>query len=731
LPQLILDIAVPTPLRRSFHYLPPDDFPSTTRPGCRLRVPFGSKQMVGVLLGYANESASDKLRHAIELVDTEPVMPETLLQLCVWAADYYHHPVGDVLASALPVLLRKGDTTERLIRRLFLATKGLETEPESIQRAPRQTEALRYLRQLAPAGASRDQLRQQAISTATIRALAARQLVEWQETNISPKTFKIADIDYSGITLNAEQSTALGAIETPDGAGETFLIQGITGSGKTEIYLRAIESRLRRHQQVLVLVPEIGLTPQTVERFTHRFNLPIAVIHSGLTDKERLKSWQMAACGEAAIIIGTRSAVFTPMARPGLIVVDEEHDASLKQQDGFKYSARDLAVLRGRLEQISVLLGSATPSLESLHNAQLGKYRLLHLHHRPVGIETETYQVLSLKHQQVNEGFSKPLLQKMHTHLNNGSQVLVFLNRRGFAPVLLCQECHWIANCRRCDARLTCHLSMQRLICHHCGFETAIPKRCDQCQATQLTLLGLGTQRVEQFLKSQFPDIAVVRIDRDSTRRKGTLDTMLATFASGDPAILVGTQMVAKGHHFTNVTLSAIIDIDSSFYSADYKSMERMGQLILQVGGRSGRSNKPGSVVVQTHFPDQPALRQLINDGYTVFAENLLQERQANELPPFTYQALIRAESNSRTLAMEFLETLNGKNSRNPSVELLGPIPSTMEKRAGYYRALLLFSSPSRAALHAELSERIVLAENSALGRKVRWAVDVDPMDLY
>tara|TARA_E500000331_G_scaffold357860_1_gene421316 strand:- start:54 stop:2222 length:2169 start_codon:yes stop_codon:yes gene_type:complete len=721
--QRYLDIAVPAPLRRSFHYLPPTDFNTEAGPGCRIRVPFGNKQVNGMLLGYTDEidTSASKLKRAEKLLDQKPVLPKSIFDLCIWASDYYHHPVGEVFGAAMPVLLRQGRLATREIEQFSLTEAGKDLDIESLKKAPKQQAALSFFKQ-NPEGANRADIDD--ISASVIRALIEKALIERKLA--SPGYFKFEGVEHQGINPSAEQQIAIDSIRKTG----TYLLQGITGSGKTEVYLRLIERALEQGRQSLVLVPEIGLTPQTVQRFRARFRVPIAVLHSGLTDTERLHSWQDAASGHAGIVIGTRSAIFTPLAYPGLIVVDEEHDTSFKQHEGFKYSARDLAVLRGNLEQIPVLLGSATPSLESLHNAQRGKYSHLHLRERPIGIATENYSIISLKHQDTHNGFSDRLVKLMRQHLEASGQVLVFLNRRGFAPVLLCPECHWMANCARCDARLIYHLSRERLICHHCGFESRVPKQCTKCQSPSLLMLGLGTQRIEEHLKSLFPDTRVMRIDRDSTRLKGSFDSLLDEIAEGKPAVLVGTQMLAKGHHFSNVTLSVMVEIDSSFYSSDFKAIEHMGQLILQVGGRSGRAEKSGTVVIQTHFPEQPVLKQLISDGYGAFADTLLQERRETSLPPFSHQAIIRAESTSPTLSLTFLDEV-AKVKAPPLVDLFGPFPSSMEKRQGRFRAILLLSSRSRQQLQRELDKRIISAEQSRQSKKVRWSVDVDPIDLF
>ncbi len=725
---LLLEVAVPAPLRRVFHYIAPEGFPADTRPGCLLRVPFGNTHVNGVLIGFSDstDTPRDKLRRADRLLAAEPTIAEAILDLCLWAADYYHHAIGDVFAAAIPAQLRRGAPPKASEQRLQLTALGKRFDIAGLSRAPQQTRGLTLLA-AAPDGCTRSQLKLGSISAATIRSLIGKGLTEWKALPLLTEDFRLANVDHQNIVPTAEQIAATNAIAAPG----PYLLHGVTGSGKTEVYLRVIERVLKQNRQALVLVPEIGLTPQTVKRFSDRFDVPIALIHSGLTDAARLAAWQSARSGAAGIVIGTRSAIFTPLARPGLIIIDEEHDASFKQQDGFKYSARDLAVFRGRLEDVPVLLGSATPSLESIYNAQSGKYRQLQLSHRPVGVATENYRIISLRNRPSDDGLSKPLVKLIDQHLSAQGQVLVFLNRRGFAPVLLCGECHWMASCTRCDARMTYHLQEHKLVCHHCTREIPFPTHCGQCNSDQLVMLGLGTERLEDRLKSLFPGTRVLRIDRDSTRHKGSMGRLLEEIATGDKAILVGTQMLAKGHHFANLTLSVIVDIDSGFYSTDFKAIERMGQLILQVGGRAGRSDRPGTVVLQTHFPDQPALKQLIDQGYAAFAEGLLTERRNNNLPPFCFQALIRAESTSRMLAKQFLEDVTRGRAPLPHVDLLGPIASGMEKRADRYRALLLLASNSRQALHQEISARIDIAEGLSLSRKVRWSVDVDPADLF
>lgn len=719
-----LNIAIPVPVRKSFHYLPPKSFPEDTRPGCRIKVPFGNKTITGILINYSSKTIADeaKLKRAEELLDPTPILPKGVFELCMWASQYYHHPVGEVLAAAIPSLLRKGHSSIMEIEQFFLTMKGQNLEADSLRNAPRQKEVIDLFRQTS-GGLSRKDLGH--ISIKIIQSLIEKKILIKKMMKL--QAFSFDGVKKSDISLTTEQQTAINLV------GETgvHLLQGVTGSGKTEVYLRLIEQRLKAGKQSLLLVPEIGLTPQAVQRFKAAFKVNITVLHSALSDNERLMGWQNAASGHAGVIIGTRSSIFTPMANPGLIIVDEEHDSSFKQHQGFKYSARDLAVVRGKIENISVLLGSATPSLESLHNVNLDKYSHLHLRDRPAGVTKEKYSIINLKHKRLVNGFSDHLIGMINNNLSKKGQILIFLNRRGFSPVLLCAECKWVALCAKCDARLTYHLSKDKMQCHHCGIESQQPDACPECQNKDLLKLGLGTERIEEHLKTIFPSTRIIRIDKDSTRKKNSFRLLLKEIEGGEPAILIGTQMLAKGHHFKNVTLSALVDIDSSFYSTDFRAEEQLGQNILQVGGRSGRNMREGSVAIQTHFPSRPTLNTLIAHGYEAFAQKLLDDRRDNGLPPYRYQAVLRAESASSSLALEFLNKIANKGKITPLVSIYGPFPSNMEKRADLFRALLLLSSSSRKQLHRELTDRIEIAEKLQSRKKVRWSVDVDPIDLF
>ncbi|TVR61571.1 MAG: primosomal protein N' [Candidatus Competibacteraceae bacterium] len=735
----ILRIAVPSPLYRTFDYLPPPSRDLTDlQPGLRVRVPFGRRQVVGFLLETSASTTLDPaaLRPALEILDREPLLPADVLALLQWARRYYHHPPGDVFASALPVLLRQGEpaATPTLppAWRITPAGRAALVESVVLHRAPAQRLLLDHLAGCA-AGASSETLRPVVRDSAvTLRALHAK---GWAEQVAAPAADAAPPPRpgrYPPLVLNDAQAEAIATVAAALERFQVFLLEGVTGSGKTEVYLRLIEAVLARGRQALVLTPEIGLTPQLLARFRERLPGPLAVLHSGLSDRERLNAWLLARAGTAKVVVGTRSAIFAPLRAPGILIVDEEHDPSYKQQDGFRYHARDLAVIRGQQLDIPVVLGSATPALESVHNAQRERYRLLRLPERVGGGAEPSIDILDVRRQPLIEGLSRPLLERMRLHLARNEQVLLFLNRRGFAPILLCHECGWLSACRHCDARMTLHLRQRRLICHHCGDSRPVDRVCPVCGSVDLRPLGQGTERLETALRQEFPDLGIARMDRDSTRRRGSLETLLADIHNGDHRILIGTQMLAKGHHFPDVTLVGIVDADQGLYGVDFRSSERMAQLILQVAGRAGRAEKPGNVIIQTHHPDHPLLRVLVSQGYPAFATAALAERQAALLPPFAHQALLRAEAADPERATAFLTAARAlADPLADGVELLGPAPAPMERRAGRYRAQLLLQATHRQVLHRFLDRWTARIWARNADRQVRWSLDVDPMELY
>jgi primosomal protein N' (replication factor Y) len=719
-------------LYRSFDYrAPPGQTYARSAAGMRVLVPFGRRQLVGVILATRRHTSvpGNKIKSALGVLDTEPVLDAELMELLSWAARYYQHPIGEVIAAALPALLRKAGNRGGTDRRVWkLTDAGRARAAGDLGRAARQA---RVLAQLAahPEGLPRSAL---SAPLTVLRALQQKGWVSCTEASVAAAPSTSTNRSAASLDLSDAQQQAVTAVSNGFGSFQAFLLEGVTGSGKTEVYLRLIEPLLARQRQVLVLVPEIGLTPQLVNRFHKRFATEIAVLHSGVNDSQRLQAWEAAAHGRAELILGTRSAIFTPLLRPGLIIVDEEHDASLKQQEGFRYSARDLAVWRAQRLGVPVLLGSATPSLESLYNVRQGRYRHLQLPERAGQALAPRLRLLDLRGQPMRDLLSEPLLAAMQRHLKNGGQVLLFLNRRGFSPVLLCHACGWVAGCKRCDARMTLHQRYAELRCHHCGSQRPVDRFCPACGSSELVGIGEGTERIEQALLEHFPAHPVLRIDRDTTRRKGELEAALSEARSGQARILLGTQMLAKGHHFPGVTLVAVLDADQGLFSVDFRASERLAQLIIQVAGRAGRADKPGEVLIQTHHPEHPLLQLLVERGYPAFAEAALEERQEALLPPCASMALLRAEATRADYPRDFL--LAARRLAEPlvqtSLQLWGPVAAPMERRAGRYRAQLMVQATERMALQQLLRKLVPLLESEKSSRRVRWSIDVDPVDL-
>jgi primosomal protein N' (replication factor Y) len=735
---IILRIAVPSPLRRTFDYKLPEYLRLKIKnhvplPGMRVNVEFGRRSVVGLIVAISetSEVASDKLKDISNIIDSDPIVSQDLFELFIWAANYYQHPLGEALFTALPSLLRKGNAAEKaMIPHWKISPLGSEITPEILKRAPKQQALLDFIQthngcvaeseiKLLFSSTVRNQLRD--------KGYIESALIQQQPNKTSDEILKQPRLE-----LDSQQQIAMREIDLH--SFNSYLLEGVTGSGKTEIYLQAIEQVLRYGRQALVLIPEISLTPQTEKRFRDRFNASIVTIHSGLSDSQRLEAWLEARSGEASIILGTRSAIFTPFENLGLIILDEEHDSSYKQQEGFRYSARDLAVIRSQRNNIPIILGSATPSLESLNNCNQERYTHLTLDKRVNSAKAPKWNLIDLKNESIQCGIADSTLNAIETTLKAKQQVLVFLNRRGYAPTLLCHQCGWTAECQSCDSKLTVHRGRGLLICHHCGYQQRQPRECPSCNSTELMATGEGTERSEDFLQQRFPDYPIVRVDKDSTRKKGALEQFFATADSGEPCVLVGTQILAKGHHFENVTLVVILDADSGLMSADFRSHERMGQLLTQVAGRSGRGTISGQVIVQTHQPEHPVLDQLLNDSYRPLAQQLLNQRQLGQLPPFRALAVIRAESIYPQLAINFLSHARQISEKHlisvNEVDLLGPLPALMEKRSGRYRYVLQMTSKNRAKLQQLLTVVSSDLEHSKKDNKLRWSIDVDPQEL-
>lgn len=737
MPKTILEIALPTPLRRRFDYLAPaainDADASQLSAGVLVRVPFGHQEMTGVLIQTKchTEQNIEKLRPALAVLDQTPALDSTLLELILWAADYYQCPEGEALSTALPVLLRQGEAAEERRETCWqLTTEGKGLPVGALKRAPKQAFLLEAMQ--THSKLSRSDIAALEIPVTIIKTLVDKNIIEKTVADESIPETPINIFRQAPLTLSDEQQIAFDQINI--GQFQVSLLDGATGSGKTEIYLQAIAKVLKLGQQALILVPEIGLTPQTIARFQKRFTVEVAALHSGLNDRERLDAWLHARSGKARILIGTRSAIFTPMPKLGIIIIDEEHDGSFKQQDGFRYSARDLAVVRANRLQIPLVLGSATASLETLNNAQQGRYQHLHLHARAGNAKPPEIQLLDIRGQTLQEGFALEAKIAIGNEVAAGNQVLVFLNRRGYAPTLECHDCGWLAHCPHCDVRMTVHQTPRHLHCHHCGHQRALPRQCPSCKSTKLQPLGQGTERSEIALREWFPLTPIIRVDRDSTRNKNAMDKILNEVHQGEPCILIGTQMLAKGHHFADVTLVVIIDADAGLFSTDFRGPERMGQLLLQVSGRAGRAEKPGRVILQSHHTDHPLVQTLFFKGYKAFADLILQERKITQLPPYRYLALLRAETKRPEMAVDFLKLARHEAEAifpsNPQLNYLGPLPAMIERRGDRFRFQLQINSAQRKPLQQLLTQLVHKLEANALSKRVRWAVDVDPSEM-
>lgn len=697
-----------------------------------MRIPFGKQTLIGIVVSASMETSYDpaKILAALDVLDHEPLLDPNSLALYRWASTYYLFPLGLALQTSLPKAVREGKALHTPVRLTWqLTPAGKELAVESRGKAKTQNQVVDYL-------LTYDNLNTAELTTLlgksarpALKAMLAKQLIE--QVPATTGATREAHENQLALQLNAQQGAALNSIRDSLDTYTCFLLEGITGSGKTEVYLQLIAEVIAAGKQVMVLVPEISLTPQTVDRFRQRFHVPIVSFHSGLSDKQRLDGWLAARNGSAAIIIGTRSAVFTPLPRLSLIIIDEEHDASYKQQEGFRYSARDVAIYRANAGKFPIVLGSATPSLESLHNALSGRYQLLQLTQRAGIASLPGMNMLDMRLQDNNEGLSPALLQHIREQLSSNHQVLVFLNRRGFAPLLLCRDCGWIAECPRCERSYTLHRHPASLRCHHCDAQKPAPRTCPTCASANIAGIGLGTERTEAMLQSEFPDYPIIRIDRDTTRRKGSLDEYVQTINSGVPCILVGTQMLAKGHHFPRVSLVAVLDVDSGLFSTDFRGQENLGQLLTQVAGRAGRSGDAGKVIIQSYHPQHPILQQLITSGYGVFARTLLEQRSAGRLPPFVYFLLIGAEAADRETPLQFLHEARtvAQQLGSRDMQHFGPMTSPHGKKAGKFRAQLILQAPKRAAFQRIGQQLLTALESLPQAKRVRWYVDVDPLD--
>jgi primosomal protein N' (replication factor Y) len=669
----VLRVALEVPVAKLFDYLIDDAMPAAV--GDRVVVPFGARSRVGVVIeiGDGSAVASARLKPVTRVLEDAPRLSADWLEQMRFLATYYQRPLGETVAGALPPRLR---SLKPLPKRRKASADAEATGPDPASYVP-------------------------------------------------------------GPPPNAAQAAAIDRIGAALGSFRPFLLHGITGSGKTEVYLRLIATVIARGQQALALVPEIGLTPQLESRFRLAFpGARIAVLHSALEDTPRTHAWLDAARGDAQIVLGTRLAVLTPLPRLGLVVVDEEHDPSYKQQEGLRYSGRDAAILRAKLAGCPVVLGTATPSLETWHNCRAGRYELLALPERAVpGARLPVVRTIDLRTESADHGLAGSVIEAIRARMARGEQSLVFINRRGYAPVLSCEACGWAAGCTRCSARLVLHVAAERsresrggLRCHHCGLQEAVPRACPTCGNVDLRPLGPGTQRIEETLGALFPQARVLRIDRDSARRRGELARTLEGIGRGEGDILVGTQLLAKGHDFPGLTLVCVLNADSALLSTDYRSAERLFATLAQVGGRSGRREQPGEVLVQTRYPGHPMYQALIRHDYAGFAEAQLAERESAGFPPFVHEAALRAEATTLAASMAFLNAAARLVPVPEGVQVFDPVPHVITRRAGYERAQLVVQSRSRPALQAFLADWSA-ALPAAAPSGLRWHLDVDPIE--
>lgn len=715
-------VAVFTPLHQTFTYLGPAGLAA----GHRVRVPFGHREVTGIVVAptTAPESSTLHLKPLAAIPDTEPLLNQEQCDLAHWIHRYYHAAIGEAFELLLPPGTRGGQAlpASKPARTLTLSARGRAVTPDQL-RGKKQQMLLRQLQQHSQL--TRQDLKGLAISPATINGLIKEQLAEWHETAPEP----VSPNKDSTLSLSDDQQGVLDLVTQPEQIGRPQLLLGATGSGKTEIYIEWARQVLRQGRQCLILLPEIGLTPQMVSRFSHRLGMPVAQLHSGMGDSARYRVWQGLKQGQVGLVLGTRSAVLAPFADLGLIIVDEEHDASYKQQDGVRYHARDLALVRARKLGCPIMLGSATPALESLHNATQGRFQRHDLPRRADQGDA-VRSLIDLNRHAVTHGLSTPLVTAIDDHLQRQQQVMLFLNRRGIAPSMICEACGTVQHCPNCTAYVTYHEHPARLLCHHCGWSHRPPYPCESCGETRLVPLGLGTAGLENYLRRRWPDAALWRIDRDSVKNAEDWGRLNSEIQSGQPGILVGTQMLAKGHDYPNVTLTGILDADNGLFSADFRAFERTAQLLTQVSGRAGRRRTRAEILLQTRLPDHPLLNEFLRTDYAELAEQLLKERTQAQMPPLSHLALVRADHPDEATALSFLQTLRDIMPLPDDVQSIGPMPALMSRRAGQHRMLWQLKSRARAPLHQALDSVVLtVSKGMKTPSQLSWGIDVDPLE--
>jgi len=729
-PSRFATFAIALPLYRVFEYRIDDSEPVVA--GTRYRLPFGQGTRSGVLLGVSDSTdyPAERIKPVEARLDSQPVLDEHLLALAKWMAEYYLQPPGEVIFQCLPGYLRGARALQSLrVKRWRLVDTDTDAIEGLQRRSPRQFEICQALL-CQPAGLTAVQLKQINPNWhAVVRAMEEKQLLrwEWVDAAINPVIAGVLP------QPSDEQAAILEEIEPRLSRFAVHLLDGITGSGKTEIYLRLIQARLAAGLQVIYLVPEIGLTNQLIDRVRQRFGDCFATSHSGLTDYQRYQAWDRFRRAEVSIMLGTRSTLFSQCERLGMIIIDEEHDHSYRQLDGVRYHARDVAIKRAQMLDIPIVLGSATASLESIANCERETWFRYRIDHRPTRYPPPPIQLVDVRNSRFEFGCAAPTLARIESHLAQSGQVLVYLNRRGFAPIVMCHECGWQSKCRNCDSRLTLHQSLQKLLCHHCGFGQAVPEACPECGHDEVKHYGIGTEQLEQGLQLRYPDTPVLRVDRDVISSRDALKARLQQLQSGEPCILIGTQMIAKGHDYPAITLSVVLDADQALFSASYRASESLVQTLFQVCGRSGRGDRAGEAIVQTRFADHPLMQALLRQDYREIAADLLQERRLLGFPPYARVVIFRADALELKQALAKLEEIRallGQARHFERLSSIGPLPALMTRRIGRYRAQLCLLSADYQALRSVLSEAMPAIQEITSSPRVNWNVDVDAYDL-
>ena len=722
---MLLKIALPLPMKILFDYL--SEQTDKISVGDRVLVPFGNREFIGIVVRISSEvNKQQKLKLILKHLDRRPSFPFELFNLLQWMSRYYHHSQGECFFAALPKSLKQGKAEH--LKQVSL-WKIRDKEYAAKKNSTKQLKILSLLKQ-HPEGITQQALLNLVPQSQTVlKTLTGKKIIYAEDVVELPAVSLKRDKQPE---LNEEQKKAVAAVKNTSGF-TPFVLDGITGSGKTEVYLQLVAHTLATGKQALVLVPEISLTPQFISRFQERLNQPIGVIHSSVAQQARNQNWLLAREGLISVVIGTRSAVLTPFKNLGLILVDEAHDSAYKQQDGLKYHAKHVALFRAKQNKIPIVLGSATPSLESIHFINTKKYQHLTLTKRAGNASPPAVRLVDSQGTKSAQSISTSLHIAIQNHLKAGNQVLLFLNRRGFAPVLVCKQCDWQASCRSCDAKLIVHKQKNNLQCHHCGYISRLITACPECQHTELNTIGAGTEQVANTVAALFPETPVLRIDRDTTQKVNAFAEMVDNVNTAKPMILVGTQMLAKGHDFHHITLVGVLDADHGLYSVDFRGTEVMAQLVTQVTGRAGRGDKKGEVVIQTNQPDHPFWQSLLKQGYWKTAQQILEERAQTNMPPYCHLILIRTETPTLEIGISLLQEM--KEIMTPfltkSTIVMGPVPAVMARRNGRYRAQVLLRASTKKALHILLDEALPEIEKLPGARKYRWSLDVDPIDLF